>query len=83
MLRMSPLRGDRTVATLALPVCPAARNETLSPLARAGALGGLLFAGAARYARQGLAGPGPATFCYVGWCYLRCAFVLCTEVLMN
>ena len=46
---------------LAAPICTAARYQGSSPLRRAGAFGGLLFAGAARYARQGLCAPGPAT----------------------
>ena len=40
--------------TPASPACPAARDQTLSPLARTGALGGLLFADSVRYACQGL-----------------------------
>ena len=64
MLRMSPLRGDQSVATPATPGRFATRfvanTASPSPLARASALGGLLFADSVRYACQGLAGPGPA-----------------------
>ncbi len=45
---------DHAGVTPASPACPVAQDQTLSPLARARALGGLLFAHSVRYACQGL-----------------------------
>ncbi len=49
-----PKAAVSRVATPAAPSCLAALDQSLSPLGGAGRLGGLLFAGSARYARQGL-----------------------------
>ena len=60
MLRVSPLRGDQSVATPAAPGRFATQNQARPRSRAAGALGGLLFADSVRYACQVLAGPGPA-----------------------
>jgi hypothetical protein len=57
LLRKSPLRGDRAGAAPTASGGFAGRNQSSSPLVRLRSLGGSLFAGAARYARQGLCRP--------------------------
>ena len=59
-LRRCPLRGHPPGATPAAPGWFCCAKPSRSPLARAGALGGSLFAGSARYARQGLPPLDPA-----------------------
>ncbi len=61
LLCRHPLRGCCDPKTPTALVRFAARNQSSSPLAHLRSLGGLLFAGAARYARQGLCRPWTCT----------------------